>query len=43
LSKEARKAAILDAIAPTPAKEGIARVRAELAETASPQPALKRK
>jgi len=40
LSKEARKAAILDAIAPTPAKEGIARVRAELAETASPQPAL---
>ena len=40
LSKEARKTAILDAIAPKPAKQNIAQVRAELAETASPQPAL---
>ena len=40
LSKEERKAAILDAIAPKPAKRDIAQVRAELAETASPQPAL---
>ena len=40
LSKEERKAAILDAIAPKPAKQNIAQVRAELAETASPQPAL---
>jgi hypothetical protein len=43
LSKEARKAAILDAIAPKPAKRDIAQVRAELAETASPQPALNEK
>jgi hypothetical protein len=40
LSKEARKAAILDAIAPQPAKRDVAQIRAELAETASPQPAL---
>ncbi len=40
LSNEARKAAILDAIAPKPAKRDIALIRAELAETASPQPAL---
>ena len=43
LSKEARKTAILDAIAPKPAKQDIAQVRAELAETASPQPALNEK
>ena len=43
LSKEERKAAILDAIAPKPAKRDIAQVRAELAETASPQPALNEK
>ena len=40
LSKEERKTAILDAIAPKPAKQNIAQIRAELAETASPQPAL---
>ncbi len=40
LSKEARKAAIFDAIAPKPTKTNIAQVRALLAETASPQPAL---
>jgi hypothetical protein len=40
LSKEERKAAILNAIAPKPAKRDIAQIRAELAETASPQPAL---
>ena len=40
LSKEARKKAILEAIAPKPAKRDIAQVHAELAETVSPQPAL---
>ena len=38
LSKEARKTAILDAIAPKPAKRDIAQVRAELAETAARNP-----
>ena len=40
LSKEERKAAILEAIAPKPAKRDVGQIRAELAETASPQPAL---
>ena len=40
LSKEERKKAILAAIAPKPATRDVAQIRAELAETASPQPAL---
>ena len=40
LSKEQRKAAILDAIALKPAQRNVAQIRAELVETASPQPSL---
>jgi hypothetical protein len=40
LSKEQRRAAILESIAPKPAKRDIAQIRTELAQTASPQPAL---
>ncbi|WP_162009705.1 toll/interleukin-1 receptor domain-containing protein [Methylocystis heyeri] len=40
LSKEQRGVAILEAIAPKPAKRDVTQIRAELAETASPQPAL---